>query len=708
MHKVREQHLSDGPTSPYQNYSDEDLLARFYSRSERGAFEELAQRYHKFSFRLAVQVTKHSSVAEEAAQDAFLDVFQNKSRFVNKGEGSFKRWFAVVVMNHARKKVRSEQRCQRREELKVLDVSQRASKGGEQGSREMQSALNSAMGALEENYRIPIAMFFLEKMPQSEIAGVLGLSVRQIQNRISTGLDLLRKRMARRGIGLAAAGVQALLEEAQPLPVPEFESIGSGLGAGTSTAASGAMGGSKWVALTASVAFCGIAAFVLMRETTPSSDSAQWLNQKNEVHAVTGLGSGSAPINKLWTFENAADQDDWRIVVGSWKWRAPEGELSGEMFLASKGVTTIELKQPLATRPIELSIRCRVFEGSHAAQFSSVVIGEEGVLAKVYHRGSSTLAGDKAILRTILGTDYADEWVGDSHIQTVYFKENSKPLNTLRFTMDNIMALDEIQIRSVSEAKENLDRIRDRLYKVPLPKRQGIVFLSGCPSLLPQYPVHAVFGANSNPSKKVPDSFSSRHWTFASAKDLEDFSIFQGQWVHDRAKGTIHSKQISKEDKAPVVAALTCQPHWQLPVKITARVRPLSQRPVSYDFGVVWLGTRYSRFVRNVGEGKLQTSGWDTFTVYVTERYIDYLVNGERISIKYCWPWVYAPLGLTNSKPVEIDDIQIQKVTREEVPQFDKINSVLSKVTEDQLREGVRIPLKGLQLGSHGEAYIKK
>ena len=214
---------------PKQNSkeTDEALLEKFLSGSNREALECLIGRYQAFAYRLSLYIHRHPETAEEAAQEAFLQLMQRGASFKNHGKGSFKRWFAMLVVNSTKMKIRAEKRNRKRvmqghypEQQELLQWERNNSKQTELDVQETRSSLNTALTALRDELRIPITLFYLEGMAQPEVASLVGISTRQIQKRIRKGLDLLQKTLSDKGNSIALPGLVTLLETRPPPPPP--------------------------------------------------------------------------------------------------------------------------------------------------------------------------------------------------------------------------------------------------------------------------------------------------------------------------------------------------------------------------------------------------------------------------------------------------------------------------------------------------------
>jgi RNA polymerase sigma factor (sigma-70 family) len=86
---------------------------------------------------------------------------------------------------------------------------------------EVRAILHAELAALPERFREPLVLCYLEGLTQSEAARRLGRTAATVKGRLQRGRDLLRRRLERRGFGLAAAlGAAALTGQALAVPVP--------------------------------------------------------------------------------------------------------------------------------------------------------------------------------------------------------------------------------------------------------------------------------------------------------------------------------------------------------------------------------------------------------------------------------------------------------------------------------------------------------
>jgi RNA polymerase sigma-70 factor (ECF subfamily) len=75
-------------------------------------------------------------------------------------------------------------------------MAERISDQEEEPDRQMdgQRAID-LLGALDENYRAPLALFYLQQHSYKQIAEILEIPIGTVMSRISRGKDLLRRQM---------------------------------------------------------------------------------------------------------------------------------------------------------------------------------------------------------------------------------------------------------------------------------------------------------------------------------------------------------------------------------------------------------------------------------------------------------------------------------------------------------------------------------
>src|SRR5205823_4398115 len=112
-----------------------------------------------------------------------------------------------------------------RHELQAREQSQTVSEP-EIGLRELRAVLDEELLRLPEKYRLPLLLCCAEGATRDEAAQRLGWSVGAVKGYLERGRDLLRTRLARRGVPLSVALLAVLLEQnVAPAAVPALMTV---------------------------------------------------------------------------------------------------------------------------------------------------------------------------------------------------------------------------------------------------------------------------------------------------------------------------------------------------------------------------------------------------------------------------------------------------------------------------------------------------
>jgi RNA polymerase sigma factor (sigma-70 family) len=194
--------------NPLSALDDRALLARFAEEHEQPAFEQLVKRHGGLVFGVCRRAVRDVHLAEDAFQAVFLVLARNPSRAAE--AASVGGWLFGVARRVGLAARRREQRREKRE--------QRANPVRESGSQqpdfdELLRVLDEELTALPEELRAPLVACFLEERTQDEAARELGWSLSTLRRRLERGKELLRSRLARRGmtlsVGLLAGALSA-------------------------------------------------------------------------------------------------------------------------------------------------------------------------------------------------------------------------------------------------------------------------------------------------------------------------------------------------------------------------------------------------------------------------------------------------------------------------------------------------------------------
>jgi RNA polymerase sigma factor (sigma-70 family) len=202
--------------------SDRELLAQFATRQDEAAFAQVVRRHGPMVLRVCRRVLRHEQDAEDAFQATFL-VLARKARSVG-WQRSAANWLHKAAYHvalrakaaAARRRVHEAQPCSRVADDALDNLT----------ARELLGVLDEELAGLPKRFRAPLVLCYLEGTTRDEAGRQLGCPLGTLKSRLERGRELLRRRLARRGISLAAALAAAEMgaaDTAAAMPPEIFE-----------------------------------------------------------------------------------------------------------------------------------------------------------------------------------------------------------------------------------------------------------------------------------------------------------------------------------------------------------------------------------------------------------------------------------------------------------------------------------------------------
>jgi RNA polymerase sigma factor (sigma-70 family) len=180
--------------------ADHDLLQRFILQGDESAFTALVKRYGPMVLGLCLRILRHRQDAEDVFQAVFL-VLARKAGTIRQRE-SLAGWLHRVAYRTAMK-LRAANARRHARSLPLFDVPG-PGLGPDLTLRETQRVLEEELERLADKYRAPILLCCVQGRTRDEAARQLGWSVGVLRGRLDRGRELLRARLARRGMALSA------------------------------------------------------------------------------------------------------------------------------------------------------------------------------------------------------------------------------------------------------------------------------------------------------------------------------------------------------------------------------------------------------------------------------------------------------------------------------------------------------------------------
>jgi RNA polymerase sigma-70 factor (ECF subfamily) len=164
---------------------------------EATEFRRLVETHQRMVFSLALRVTGEHGVAEEVAQDAFLELFRSAEKLTSEDHVRF--WLRRVTVHRATDALRrrSRQPESAAEEWMEEEHGAALADGADAAmSASMVARLEELLRALPEQMRVAVVLRYQEEMLPDEIAKLLGQPVATVKSNLQRGLQLLRRKAA--------------------------------------------------------------------------------------------------------------------------------------------------------------------------------------------------------------------------------------------------------------------------------------------------------------------------------------------------------------------------------------------------------------------------------------------------------------------------------------------------------------------------------
>jgi len=184
-----------------QPLSDRQLLDRFVRAGDQAAFGVLVQRHGPLVLGVCRRVLGHAEDAEDAFQATFLVLARRAGHLA--WQESIGSWLHEVAFRTARK-ARAGLGRHRAHERRAASMP-RPEPTPPDDLADVGELLDEEVRALPEKFRGPVVLCCLEGLSRDEAAARLGLTGGAVKDRLERGREMLRQRLARRGVTTASA-----------------------------------------------------------------------------------------------------------------------------------------------------------------------------------------------------------------------------------------------------------------------------------------------------------------------------------------------------------------------------------------------------------------------------------------------------------------------------------------------------------------------
>jgi RNA polymerase sigma factor (sigma-70 family) len=195
--------------APAGDLADEQLLERFLTEGSEAAFAALVRRHGPMVLGVCRRVLPNHQDAEDAFQTTFL-VLVRKAGSLRQRE-LLGNWLHGVAYRTARK-ARAQAARRRAGEQPLPDVGL-AQAGHDPARHELRVLIEEEVQRLPARYRVPVVLCYLQGKTNQEAARQLQWPLGSVKGRLTRARELLRRRLASRGVTLSALALGGILAE---------------------------------------------------------------------------------------------------------------------------------------------------------------------------------------------------------------------------------------------------------------------------------------------------------------------------------------------------------------------------------------------------------------------------------------------------------------------------------------------------------------
>ena len=168
----------------FQHVTDQELLEAFYENDNKRLLGVLLQRYTLLLLGVCMKYLKNEEAAKDAVQQIFLKVIAELKRYKVK---YFKSWLYMIAKNHCLMQLRNKHNIVPVNFNENLVTEETTDLQKPVQKEKLLSALESAVEELNDEQKLCINLFYLEKKSYQQICDLTGFNLMQVKSFIQNG-----------------------------------------------------------------------------------------------------------------------------------------------------------------------------------------------------------------------------------------------------------------------------------------------------------------------------------------------------------------------------------------------------------------------------------------------------------------------------------------------------------------------------------------
>lgn len=166
---------------------DEAELIERAKNNDYRAYEALYHQHIGRVFALCVRLLNDRDMAEDMAQEAFVQAWRNLSKF--RGDSAFGSWLYRITTNTVLSYLRKQKHFQNSLDVDEIDIEYRE-------TQDEKISLEVAIAALPDGARAVFVLYALEGYTHEEIAAMLDIAVGSSKAQLHRARGLLKEKLA--------------------------------------------------------------------------------------------------------------------------------------------------------------------------------------------------------------------------------------------------------------------------------------------------------------------------------------------------------------------------------------------------------------------------------------------------------------------------------------------------------------------------------
>jgi len=172
---------------------DLDSLQRL-ARGDQAAFESIFRTHYAALVQIAESLLHERAIAEETVQEVMLELWRRRTSLAI--ETSLRAYLFRSTRNRALNYLRHETVIERTAPFLITETQAPATAEQDLADREIDAAVRDAVAGLPQRCREVFVLSRQQGLRYSEIAEILGISVKTVEAQMGKALRILRERLA--------------------------------------------------------------------------------------------------------------------------------------------------------------------------------------------------------------------------------------------------------------------------------------------------------------------------------------------------------------------------------------------------------------------------------------------------------------------------------------------------------------------------------